>query len=101
MEIRSALDYSGCDKDGLYYWHAQNGQEVDFIINERIAVEVKTTKRVSARDLKGLKALMEEGLLEKYILVCREDYPQLLDNGILILPYRDFLDRLWKGDLLK
>lgn len=101
MEIRSALDYSGCDKDGLYYWHAQNGQEVDFIINERIAVEVKATKRVSARDLKGLKALMEEGLLEKYILVCREDYPQLLDNGILILPYRDFLDRLWKGDLLK
>ena len=71
------------------------------IINERIAVEVKATKRVSARDLKGLKALMEEGLLEKYILVCREDYPQLLDNGILILPYRDFLDRLWKGDLLK
>ena len=100
MEIRSYLDYSGLDKKGLSYWHAQSGQEVDFIIKEKIAVDVKAAKRVSARDLKGLKALMEEGLMEKYILVCREDYPQLLDNGILILPYRDFLSDLWDGKII-
>ena len=100
MEIRSYLDYSGLDREGLSYWHAQSGQEVDFIIKEKIAVEVKAAKRVSARDLKGLKALMEEGLMEKYILVCREDYPQLLDNGILILPYRDFLSDLWDGKII-
>ena len=100
MEIRSYLDYSGLDKEGLSYWHAQSGQEVDFIIKEKIAVDVKAAKRVSARDLKGLKALMEEGLMEKYILVCREDYPQLLDNGILILPYRDFLSDLWDGKII-
>ena len=100
MEIRSWLDYSGFDNEGLTYWHAQNGQEVDFIIKEKIAVEVKAARRVSPRDLKGLKALMEEGLMEKYILVCREDYPQLLGNGILILPYRDFLSDLWSGKLI-
>ncbi len=100
MEIRSFLDYSGLDKEGLQYWHAQSGQEVDFIIKEKVAVEVKATKHVSPRDLKGLKALMEEGLMEKYILVCREDYPQLLDNGILILPYKDFLSDLWGGRIL-
>ena len=100
MEIRSYLDYSGLDNEGLSYWHAQGGQEVDFIINEKTAVEVKAAKRVSPRDLKGLKALMEEGLMEKYILVCREEYPQLLDNGILILPYRDFLSSLWSGKIL-
>lgn len=43
---------------------------------------------------------MEEGLMEKYILVCREEYPQLLDNGILILPYRDFLSSLRSGKIL-
>lgn len=101
MEIRSWLDYSGFDGIGLSYWHAQGGQEVDFIINEEIAVEVKATSRVSARDLKGLKALMEEGLMRKYVLVCRESYPQLLDNGILILPYMDFLDQLWDGSLMQ
>ena len=100
MEIRSFLDYSGSDNEGLSYWHAQSGQEVDFIINDRVAVEVKAAKRVSPRDIKGLKALMEEGLMEKYILVCREDFPQLLDNGILILPYRDFLSDLWDGKIV-
>ncbi len=99
MEIRSWLDYSGT-KEGLSYWHAQSGQEVDFIIKEKVAVEVKATRRISPRDLKGLKALMEEGLMEKYILVCREDYPQLLDNGILILPYKDFLSALWEGKII-
>lgn len=101
MEIRSWLDYSGFDGIGLSYWHAKSGQEVDFIINEEIAVEVKAASRVSARDLKGLKALMEEGLMRKYVLVCRESYPQLLDNGILILPYTDFLDQLWNGSLMR
>ena len=99
MEIRSWLDYSGFDKEGLAYWHTQNGQEVDFIIKEKIAVEVKATKRVSPGDMKGLNTLMEEGLMEKYILVCREEYPQLLDNGILILPYKDFLEKLWNGEI--
>ena len=99
MEIRSWLDYSG-NVEGLSYWHAQSGQEVDFIINDKVAVEVKATKRVSTRDLKGLKSLMEEGLMEKYILVCREEYPQLLDNGILILPYTDFLQQLLDGRVL-
>lgn len=99
-EIRSWLDYSGLDKEGLSYWHALSGQEVDFIIKEKIAIKVKATKRVSPRDLKGLKALMEEGLMEKYILVCRTDYPELLDNGILILPYKDFLSDLWSGKII-
>ena len=100
MEIRAALDYAGFYKGGLSYWHAVTGQEVDFIIKDRVAVEIKATKRVSPRDFKGLKALMEEGLMEKYILVCREEYPQLLDNGILVLPYKDFLDQLWTGQLI-
>ena len=94
MEIRSFLDYSGHDNEALSYWHAQSGQEVDFIIKDKVAVEVKAAKRVFQRDRKGMKALMEEGLMEKYILVCRENYQQLLDNGILIMPYRDFLSDL-------
>lgn len=100
MEIRSWLDYSACDGAGLSYWHAQNGQEVDFIVNEKVAIEVKAAKRISQRDLKGLKALMEEGLMEKYIVVCREEYPQVLDNGIIVLPYNEFLKQLWNGEIL-
>lgn len=42
---------------------------------------------------------MEEGLIAKYIIVSRDEYPQLLDNNILILPYREFLEELWAGTI--
>ena len=100
MEIRSYLDYFSMDGQGLSYWHTQTGQEVDFIIKDEIAIEVKATRRISKMDLKGLRALKEEGLLKEYILVCREEYPQLLDDGILVLPYQEFLERLWSGKLI-
>ena len=98
MEIRSWLDYQGIE-EGLNYWHTLSGQEVDFIIKGEVAVEVKSTSNISSKDQKGLKALMEEGLISKYIIVCREQYPQLLDNGILILPYKEFLEQLWNGSI--
>ncbi len=99
MEIRSWLDYNNIE-EGLNYWHALTGQEVDFIIKEEVAIEVKSTSSVSPKDMKGIKALMEEGLMSKYIIVCREEYPQLLDNGILILPYKEFLEELWAGKIV-
>ncbi len=98
MEIRSWLDYQGIE-EGLNYWHTLTGQEVDFIIKGEVAVEVKSTSNVSSKDMKGLKALMEENLISKYIIVCREQHPQLLDNGILVLPYKEFLEQLWKGSI--
>ena len=98
MEIRSWLDYNGIE-EGLNYWHTLTGQEVDFIIKGEVAVEVKSTSNISSKDMKGLNALMEENLISKYIIVCREQYPQLLDNGILILPYKEFLERLWSGSI--
>ena len=99
MEIRSWLDYNGIE-DGLNYWHTLTGQEVDFIVKGEVAIEVKSTSNVSQKDMKGLKALMEEGLISKYIIVCREQHPQLLDSGILVLPYKEFLDQLWSGSIV-
>ena len=99
MEIRSWLDYNGVE-EGLNYWHTLTGQEVDFIVKGEVAIEVKSTSNVSQKDMKGLKALKEEGLISKYIIVCREQHPQLLDNGILILPYREFLEQLWNDSII-
>lgn len=98
MEIRSWLDYNGIE-EGLNYWHTIAGQEVDFIVKGKVAIEVKATYNVSSRDMKGLKALMEEGLISKYIVVSRGEYPELLDNNILILPYKEFLKELWAGTI--
>ncbi len=59
MEIRAYLSYSRI-KLSFAYWRSTHGHEVNFLIGEKIAVEVKATARVVPGDLRGLKALAEE-----------------------------------------
>jgi len=96
-ELRSALDY-GIIKS-LHYWRSTSNFEVDFFVNETLAIECKTAKTVRADDLKGLKALREENQKIKGILVCFVDRTEVID-GLEILPWRDFLGRLWQGRLV-
>lgn len=99
MEIRAYLDYTG-RKDSLCYWHTSvQGYEVDFIIGDKAAVEIKSSRNITSHDMKGLRAFMEEGLVGKYILVTRDDFPRLYDNGVLSLPWKEFLERMWDGRL--
>ncbi|MBT3224500.1 MAG: hypothetical protein HN348_35990 [Proteobacteria bacterium] len=66
------------------------------MLNETTAIEVKGRSTVGRRDLKGLLALREEGLLRDYIVVCLEERPRLVD-GVQILPWGAFLECLWDG----
>ena len=97
-ELRAFLGYKLGYQDidrRLCYWRTLSDIEVDFIVDGRLAVETKATRRYSKADLKGLRALKEEGICQHYILVCREEYPLMTDDGIEILPYEVFLDGLW------
>lgn len=58
---------------------------MDFILNDRTAIEVKAKMNVSDRDLRGLRTLREERLLKHSIVVSRETTPRRVD-GIEILP---------------
>jgi len=58
MEIRAYLSYRR-RKLPFPYWRSTHGHEVDFLIGEKTAVEVKATSRVVPGDFKGLKALAE------------------------------------------
>jgi predicted AAA+ superfamily ATPase len=78
----------------LSYWRSRSGYEVDFLLNEEIAIEVKATKRVDQNDLKGLLALSEEVSLKRKIIVCRESIPRKIGD-IEIFPVRHFLKALW------
>jgi hypothetical protein len=52
-----------------------------------------------SKDLSGLRALQEETTnIKHFILVCQEDEPRTDLNGIEILPWKTFLNRLWEGD---
>ncbi|MFA6507102.1 MAG: AAA family ATPase [Treponemataceae bacterium] len=93
MELRAWIDYRR-PRSLLSYWRSVSGAEVDFLIDGKIAVEVKASKNIQDRHLSGLRKLREEGLCERFFLVCREDRPRKID-GIEVLPWQDFLDLLW------
>lgn len=96
-ELRSWVDYRG---DGnLAYWRTTSGFEVDFVLNEAAAVEIKSTRVVGGHDLKGLRAIRDETGIDRRYIVCFESRPRVVD-GIEILPWRDFLTRLWDDALL-
>ena len=96
QEIKAFCDYHRLKTP--CYWRSKSNFEVDFVF-ENVAVESKAKAVVGQRDLRGLRALREEGLLRDYLLVCMEREPRIVD-GIRILPWELFLDELWDGTLL-
>jgi len=85
---------------GVHFWRTKTGFEVDFVLGDgEVAVEVKGTSRADPSDLRSLRAFIEENRPRHAILVCNENAPRLVE-GIEILPWRDFLARLWDGGLL-
>lgn len=97
-ELSAWLAYAR-DQRRLAYWRTEDGSEVDFVIGDEVAVEVKATSSVSRRDLTGLQRLAAETTLKRQFLVCRESGPRLI-GAIQIVPIEDFLKRLWDGELL-
>jgi uncharacterized protein len=101
-ELKSYMLYRETH-DQLSYWRlADSGREVDFIINDcEIAIESKATPRIRSEHLKGLRELKKDHpSVKKRLLVSLEETPRLTDDQILILPYQEFLQSLWQGDLL-
>ena len=72
---------------------------MDFIVAERVAVELKSQKVISDKLLRGLRALQEENMLERYILVANIERKRTMD-AIEIFPLRDFLESLWSHQIV-
>ena len=99
MELRSYLAYRDKEQLALCYWRTKHGQEVDFVIGNRLAIEVKATTAVSKHDLKGLRLLAEEGVHEKFYLVSHDPIATC-DGNFYAMPWTMFLDQLWQDRLL-
>jgi len=98
MVLKAWIDYRR-PSSRLSYWRSLSGYEVDFVIDDDVAVEVKSVTIAHDKHLLGLRALREEGRIKRFFLVCRESRPRKVD-GIDILPWREFLGRLWAGDIV-
>ena len=75
--------------------------DADSVIDSKAAIEVKTAKSITNKELKGLMAFMDENAVRNYIIVCRELFERTTDDGIRIMPWKAFLDRLWNGEIIQ
>jgi predicted AAA+ superfamily ATPase len=98
MELKAYLSYARKNLT-LSFWADQNKHEVDFIIGDEVAVEVKTTKMINAKHLKGLKALQEENICKKYFVVSFDKIHRI-HEGIEIIFWEAFLDLLWAHKII-
>lgn len=97
MELRAYLDYRRRD-DPLAYWRSVHQHEVDFLVGDHTAVEVKATRHVGARDRRGLAALAEDGVFKTLLLVS-EDRVEATYGRIRCVPWRVFVEELWNDRL--
>jgi predicted AAA+ superfamily ATPase len=99
-EIRAYLSYKEKNLP-LSFWRTTTGYEVDLIIgNLDAALEFKATKMANESDARGLKALLEEHKAKKALIVSLDAKPRVLANGITILPWLDFCQKLWNNEIV-
>jgi predicted AAA+ superfamily ATPase len=100
MELRAYQAYKDPEL-AITFWRTSTGQEVDFILGDKeLAIEIKGSRRVHEGDLRSLRALKEDGPLKRCLVVCLEEEPRWAGQGIQIVPWRAFIDRLWGGEYL-
>jgi predicted AAA+ superfamily ATPase len=100
MEILAHRSYRDLDY-GVHFWRTKSGLEVDFVLGDgEVAVEVKGASRADPSDLRSLYAFSGDNRPRQAVLVCNERAPRRVE-GIEILPWREFLARLWAGDVVR
>jgi len=85
----------------LGFWRLASGIEVDFIINDmEVAIEAKASRKITADHLKGLRALRQDHpRIGRRLVVCCEEKPRTVEDGIEILPAGEFVRRLWRREI--
>jgi predicted AAA+ superfamily ATPase len=83
------------------FWRLSSGFEVDFNVNDmELAIEVTGTKKVNQNHTKGLPELMKDHPnVGRRIIISLNDQKRALSSGIEVMPWRNFLEDLWSGQL--
>ncbi len=86
----------------IRFWRTKTGLECDFVLGREgsTVVEVKERSDPRPRDLNGIRAFREEHQPRYAVVVCAADAPRRTDEGVWILPWRVFLERLWSDELV-
>ncbi len=100
MEIVAYNALHDLDFD-VAFWRTKTGLEVDFVLGGgEVAIEVKGSSRIDKTDLRPLRAFIEEFSPRQAVVVCTERITRI-HEGIMIMPWRNFLADLWQGKILR
>ena len=99
LEVRAYLSYARKFLN-MSYWRSVSQAEVDLIIDNKVAIEIKSTPLIQDKHLKSLRFLKEEKIIKKYIVVSLDTEKRVTKDNIQILPWEMFLKKLWKGDIV-
>ncbi len=101
-ELTAYSAYSNLHYD-LTYWRLASGIEVDFIINDmELAIEAKSSSKITSDHLRGLRALVQDHpKVKRRILISREERSRRTEDGIEIISNQEFVDLLWSNQLIK
>jgi predicted AAA+ superfamily ATPase len=99
-EVRAYCAYTHLDHP-LSFWRTSSGFEVDLIVgNMDLAIECKSARELRTTDLKGMRALNQENELRRKVVVSRIENRRMTEDGIEIVPWREFCEELWSGQLI-
>lgn len=98
QELRAYIAYAQ-KRCSLNYWRSTQQHEADFVVGDKVLIEVKASSKVSERDHRRLKALKEEHTWKRMILVSFDPQPLKFASGIEHLFWEDFFKQLWAGDV--
>jgi predicted AAA+ superfamily ATPase len=98
-EIRCFNEYIHKGKLQINYWRTKSNFEVDFVLDDKIAIEIKSTDQVNDKHLKGLRAILEEAEFKRAILVSLDPVRKTYGK-IEALPLYEFLSELWAGNII-
>ena len=84
----------------MYYWRSTSQFEVDIVVEEDLAIEIKSSHLVTDKHLKGLRALKQENLIKRYVVVSLDNVKRTTEDGIEIWPWKEFLTQLWAQKFL-
>ena len=94
-ELATYRDYKSPDMEITFYRDSSK-REIDFVLNDDVGIEVKSSELVPDKELKTLKEIGSELKFRRKIVVSREKKKRKIDS-IEILPIREFLEQLWSG----
>ena len=82
----------------ITFWRSTAHHEVDFCLGDRVAIEVKSTSRLTERHFHGLMALKEEKVFKRYLMVSFDQKTTRWDRWVECMHVENFLLALSRGE---